>query len=96
MDEIADSDCFHNFLTSSVQSLKSAHHMVPNPQKAIKRRSFLGIVKAPVTEDILKAEVSYHSYMYMLLLNLTRELFIDMQCVVAQFTHLFIFCAVHL
>lgn len=43
---------------TGVQSLKSANHVVPNPQKAIKRRSFLGIVKAPVTEDVLKAEVS--------------------------------------
>ena len=43
---------------TGVQSLKSANHVVPNPQKAIKRRSFLGIVKAPVAEDVLKAEVS--------------------------------------
>lgn len=69
MGEIAQSDCFHNFLTTSVESLKRAHHVVPNPQKAIKRRSFLGIVKAPVAEDVLKAEVSFDSYM--LLLNLT-------------------------
>ena len=55
--EIAESDCFHKFLKSGVQLLKSANHVVPNPQKAIKRRSFLGIVKAPVTEDVLKAEV---------------------------------------
>ena len=58
MGEIAESDCFHNFLMTGVQSLKSAHHVVPNPQKATKRRSFLGIVKAPVAEDVLKAEVS--------------------------------------
>ena len=69
MGEIAKSDCFHNFLTTSVESLKRAHHVVPNPQKAVKRRSFLGIVKAPVAEDVLKAEVSFDSYI--LLLNLT-------------------------
>ena len=53
--EIAESECFHTFLKSGVKSLKEAH-VVSNPQKA-KRRSFLGIVKAPVTEDVQKAEV---------------------------------------
>ena len=55
MSEIAESECFHTFLKSGVKSLKEAH-VVSNPQKA-KRRSFLGIVKAPVTEDVQKAEV---------------------------------------
>ena len=64
MGEIAKSDYFHNFLMTSVESLKRAHHVVPNPQKAVKRRSFLGIVKAPVAEDVLKAEVSFDSYNY--------------------------------
>lgn len=77
MSEIAESDYFHKFLTSGVLSLKSAHHVVPNPQKAVKRRSFLGIVKAPVAEDVLKAEVSLYSWWgivlsCMLLLNLTH------------------------
>ena len=62
MSEIAESDCFHKFLMSGVQLLKSAHHVVPNPQKTIKRR-FLGIVKAPVAEDILKAEVRLTQYL---------------------------------
>ena len=61
MGEIAESDSFHDFLKSGVESLKSANHVVPNPPKAIKRRSFLGIVKAPVTEDVLKAEVRHVS-----------------------------------
>ena len=55
MDEVAESDHFHEFLVSGVQSLKEAH-VVSNPQKA-KRRSFLGIVKTQ-TEDTQKAEVS--------------------------------------
>ncbi len=74
MGEIAESDCFHNFLMTSVQALKRANHVVPNPQKTVKRRSFLGIVKAPVTEDVLKAEVSFDSYI--LLPNLTHHEFI--------------------
>ena len=55
MKEIAESDLFHTFLRSGVQSLKEAH-VVSNPQKA-KRRSFLGIVKAPAAEEAQKAEV---------------------------------------
>ena len=54
--EIADCECFHMFLKSGVKSLKEAHVVLSNPQKA-KRRSFLGIVKAPVAEDVQKAEV---------------------------------------
>ena len=55
MKEIAESDHFHEFLMTGVQSLKEAHVVVSKPQKA-KRRSFLGIVKAP-TENTQKAEV---------------------------------------
>lgn len=56
MKEIAESDQFHTFLKSGVQSLKEAH-VISNPQKA-KRRSFLGIVKTPAVEEVQKAEVS--------------------------------------
>lgn len=52
--QIADSDCFHTFLMSGVQSLREAN-VVSNPKKA-KRRSFLGIVRTP-TGEVQKAEV---------------------------------------
>lgn len=60
MKEIAESDLFHTFLRSGVQSLKEAH-VVSNPQKT-KRRSFLEIVKTPAAEEAQKAEVRVTVY----------------------------------
>ena len=54
VNDIAESDYFHDFLRTGVKALKDAH-VVSNPPK---RRSFLGIVKSPIAGDTLKAEVS--------------------------------------